>query len=157
MNKISLSYIERRQDSKFFNPTLRWKKRAPVRMFLADGGRFKDYFTKKEWTKRLKGFRDRRKYRNTNGMLKKREWNAIKEKQIKLFGGCVYCGSKERLSLDHILNHDFGCDFVEKEINLVLACVFCNRKKRKLDVFEFCRREKIDVPNVIIERLEIMR
>jgi len=27
----------------------------------------------------------------------------------------------------------------------------------KLDVFDFCRREKIGVPNVIIERLLIMR
>jgi 5-methylcytosine-specific restriction endonuclease McrA len=41
---------------------------------------------------------------------------------------CVYCGSHDRLSLDHVIPRDLGG--THQETNLVTACVSCNSKRQ---------------------------
>ena len=64
---------------------------------------------------------------------------------------CVYCNDKENLTFDHIIPVSKGG---KSELNnLVLACRNCNLSKNKSDVFQWCKRRGIEVPNIIFKLL----
>jgi len=60
---------------------------------------------------------------------------------------CVYCGSDENLSLDHIVPVSKGGETIYD--NLVVACQSCNSSKHNKNVEEWCQIKNIDMPMVI--------
>lgn len=66
-------------------------------------------------------------------------WSISKAKRFAIYArdghACVYCGSGEMLSLDHVVPRSKGgCDSPE---NLVSACQPCNSSKRDRDLTEW--------------------
>lgn len=88
--------------------------------------------------------RRRKKVRLTFSITKQ-EINQIYERD----GCCIYCGSDENLTLDHIISVDVGGHTVFN--NMVVACQSCNSSKRNKDVFEWCDLNNVPVPNIIKE------
>ena len=64
------------------------------------------------------------------------EW----EKERQLPPECVFCGSKEELSTDHLIPINRGGD--DSADNLVLACVTCNTSHADKGVFEWLGLEE---------------
>lgn len=66
---------------------------------------------------------------------------------------CVYCGSSKTLTLDHIipLAHKLGNSTFN---NYVIACGSCNYSKSSTNVFEWCNRKNIEVPNIVVNLLK---
>jgi len=62
---------------------------------------------------------------------------------------CVYCGSRKKLTLDHI-NHRGSTTFS----NLVLCCQSCNSSKIDKNVFDWCKEKKIKVPLIVKKLLK---
>ena len=62
---------------------------------------------------------------------------AYREK-VKSLGKCMYCGSTERLCIDHINPINKGGD--SHLNNLTLACCYCNSFKSDYTIFEFSMR-----------------
>jgi len=48
---------------------------------------------------------------------------------------CVYCGSTEQLTIDHVRPRCRGGETTAN--NCVTACLTCNQKKGSLDLFQF--------------------
>ncbi|MGD0756810.1 MAG: HNH endonuclease [Bacteroidales bacterium] len=67
-----------------------------------------------------------------------REW----EREQLLPRECVFCGSKEYLSTDHLIPRNRGGD--DSSDNLVLACKSCNSSRGDKGVFEWLGLEKKD-------------
>jgi hypothetical protein len=67
-----------------------------------------------------------------------REW----EQEQQLPRACVFCGSMEELSTDHLIPKNRGGD--DSADNLVLACRPCNSSRRDRGVFEWLGLEKKD-------------
>jgi 5-methylcytosine-specific restriction endonuclease McrA len=67
-----------------------------------------------------------------------REW----EREQSLPRECVFCGSKEYLSTDHLIPRNRGGD--DSSDNLVLACKSCNSSRGDKGVFEWLGLEKKD-------------
>lgn len=65
---------------------------------------------------------------------------------------CIYCGYAKNLTLDHIIPISKGG--TSDLNNLVTACLLCNLSKNKSDVFVWCKRKGIPVPEVIINLLK---
>jgi hypothetical protein len=74
------------------------------------------------------------------------------DEKIKLRTGqiCNYCGSKEKLALDHIFAQKYG----EKDDgeNLIFACRSCNSSKGKKDLMEWMNFRGEFPPLMIIRR-----
>ena len=67
-----------------------------------------------------------------------REW----EHEQELSQECVFCGSKEDLTTDHLIPHNRGGD--DTADNLVLACRSCNTSRGDRGIFEWIGLKKKD-------------
>ena len=56
---------------------------------------------------------------------------------------CVYCGGRDRLSMDHVVPVSGGGD--HGPWNLVPACRSCNSSKSNHDLEVWCARKRIDI------------
>lgn len=71
-------------------------------------------------------------------------------KMLQKFDKCVYCKSKKKLSIEHIIplskngNSDYN--------NLIIACMKCNLSKGTKNVFEWLNEKKLKIPKIIRER-----
>lgn len=68
---------------------------------------------------------------------------------------CLYCGSKQGLSVDHlipIINGGFDCIS-----NLVPACKPCNSKKNRIHPLEFARRVKSPTPGLMARLRRLLK
>lgn len=74
------------------------------------------------------------------------------DEKIKLQTGqiCNYCGSIDRLALDHILPQKFGGQ--DDAENLIFACRTCNSSKGKKDLMEWMNFRGQFLPLMIIRR-----
>jgi len=74
------------------------------------------------------------------------------DEKIKLQTGqiCNYCGSPEKLALDHIFPQKFGGQ--DDAENLVFACRICNSSKGKKDLMEWMNFRGQFLPLMIIRR-----
>jgi hypothetical protein len=67
-----------------------------------------------------------------------REW----EREQQLPKECVFCGSKNGLTTDHLIPHNRGGD--DSADNLVLACQSCNSSRSDKGIFEWLGLKKKD-------------
>ncbi len=74
------------------------------------------------------------------------------DEKIKLQTGqvCNYCGSSERLALDHIFPKRYGG--IDEAENLVYACTRCNSSKGKKDLMEWMNSSGSHLPILVIRR-----
>lgn len=74
------------------------------------------------------------------------------DEKIKLQTGqiCNYCGSADRLALDHIFPQKLGGK--DDAENLIFACRACNSSKGKKDLMEWMAFRKQFLPLMIIRR-----
>ncbi|MDZ4203424.1 MAG: HNH endonuclease signature motif containing protein [Bacteroidales bacterium] len=74
------------------------------------------------------------------------------DEKIKLQTGqiCNYCGSTERLALDHIFPQKFGGQ--DDAENLIFSCRACNSSKGKKDLMEWMNYRGHFLPLMIIRR-----
>ncbi|MGQ9498704.1 MAG: HNH endonuclease [Desulfotomaculales bacterium] len=64
---------------------------------------------------------------------------------------CVYCGSKEKLTFDHIIPLSRGGPDITS--NLVLACRKCNSSKRDKDIFYWYAIERQEeIPKLVLSK-----
>jgi len=80
------------------------------------------------------------------------ETNLKVEELIELFNNpcCAYCGSIDKLTLDHLIPVAKGGK-TEKN-NLVLACHSCNASKGKKDLLEWVILKNIKLEGILLER-----
>jgi len=103
------------------------------------------------------------KYGRFNYMIRARLFKGLKEEtmnmrtifddeKIKLQTGqiCNYCGSSEKLTLDHIFPKRFGGK--DNAENLIYACRTCNCSKGKKDLMEWMDYRGQFLPLMIIRR-----
>ena len=92
--------------------------------------------------------RKQEKYGTFNYMIRAKLFKGLKEgtmnmrtifddEKIKLQTGqiCNYCGSSEKLALDHIFPQKYGGQ--DNAENLIFACRTCNSSKGKKDLMEW--------------------
>ncbi|WP_310991604.1 HNH endonuclease [Aequorivita marina] len=74
------------------------------------------------------------------------------DEKIKLQTGqiCNYCGSNEKLALDHIFPQRYGGQ--DNAENLIFACRTCNSSKGKKDLMEWMKFRGDFLPLMIIRR-----
>ena len=74
------------------------------------------------------------------------------DEKIKLQTGkiCNYCGSSEKLTIDHIFPQKYGG--LDNAENLIFACKSCNSSKGKKDLMEWMNDRGKFLPLMIIRR-----
>jgi hypothetical protein len=101
---------------------------------------------------RIRALKYQRERRN---LIKKGESQLSYEKIQEVYKRdkkCVYCGSKNHLTIEHIIAlKKEGKDVFE---NIVIACLSCNASKKTENVFSWCLKKEIKVPNIIIKLLK---
>jgi len=103
------------------------------------------------------------KYEIFNFMIRSKLFKGLKEgtmnmrtifddEKIKLQTGqiCNYCGSSEKLALDHIFPQKYGGQ--DNAENLIFACRTCNSSKGKKDLMEWMFFRGQFLPLMIIRR-----
>jgi hypothetical protein len=103
------------------------------------------------------------KYRVFNFMIRSKLFKGLKDgtmnmrtifddEKIKLQTGliCNYCGSADKLALDHIFPQKFGGK--DDAENLIFACRTCNSSKGKKDLMEWMAFRGQFLPLMIIRR-----
>ena len=103
------------------------------------------------------------KYGPFNFMIRSKLFNGLKsgtmnmrtifdDEKIKLQTGqiCNYCGSTEKLALDHIFPQKYGGQ--DDAENLIFACRTCNSSKGKKDLMECMAFRGQFLPLMIIRR-----
>jgi len=70
------------------------------------------------------------------------KWSDILREDLKIEKKCVYCGSTENLSKDHIippkkLNPPADCKLLFEIHNIIWACKGCNSSKGDKDLYEW--------------------
>jgi len=103
------------------------------------------------------------KYGRFNYMIRSKLFKGLKEgtmnmrtifddEKIKLQTGqiCNYCGSTEKLALDHISPQKYGGQ--DNAENLIFACRTCNSSKGKKDLMEWMNFRGQFLPLMIIRR-----
>ena len=103
------------------------------------------------------------KYSAFNYMIRARLFKGLKngtmnmrtifdDEKVKLLTGqiCNYCGSTDRLALDHIFPQKFGGP--DDADNLIFACRTCNSSKGKKDLMEWMNFRGQFLPLMIIRR-----
>ncbi|RQP11366.1 MAG: HNH endonuclease [Chryseobacterium sp.] len=103
------------------------------------------------------------KYEKFNFMIRAKLFKGLKDgtmnmrtifddEKIKLQIGqvCNYCGSNERLALDHIFPQKYGGK--DDAENLIFACRVCNSSKGKKDLMEWMNFKGQFLPLMIIRR-----
>lgn len=107
--------------------------------------------------------RNQEKYGTFNYVIRAKLFKGLKDgtmnmrtifddEKIKIETGkiCNYCGSKEKLALDHIFPQKYGgLDVAE---NLIFACRTCNSSKGKKDLMEWMSYKGEFFPLMIIRR-----
>jgi len=85
-----------------------------------------------------------------NGTMNMR--SLFDDEKIKLSQGlnCNYCGSKDKLSLDHIFPQKYGG--TDTGDNLIYACKACNSSKGKKDLMQWYIDKNEFPPLMIIRR-----
>jgi len=97
------------------------------------------------------------KYHNHRrlSLIKKSKSDLSNEKireMFKKYKSCVYCGSINKLEIDHIVSLKLmGICMMD---NLVLACIKCNRSKSGKEVFKWCKEQGIEVPKIVLNKLK---
>lgn len=78
------------------------------------------------------------------------EWSSILREDLKIDNQiCVYCGSKENLTNDHIVPKR-ECHFNEIH-NIVVACRNCNSSKSDKDLIEWWGLERrYEIPRIVM-------
>lgn len=107
--------------------------------------------------------REQDKYGRFNYMIRSKLFKGLKEgtmnmrsifddEKIKLETGsvCNYCGSDEKLSMDHILAKNYVLK--DNAENLIYACRSCNSSKGKKDLMEWMIYQEDFFPLMIIRR-----
>lgn len=61
---------------------------------------------------------------------------------------CIYCGSKENLSYDHLIPKSKGGPNIIS--NMVLACRSCNSSKGNKDIFEWYADNRDKIPRLVL-------
>ena len=79
-----------------------------------------------------------------NGVVTVEQWMAVLE---KFDHSCVYCGSKESLTIDHLVPVSKGG--LHRIDNIVPACRSCNTAKNARSAEEFCKDRGVEIPAVI--------
>lgn len=103
------------------------------------------------------------KYGRFNYMIRAKLFKGLKEgimnmrtifddEKVKIQTGqiCNYCGSTEKLALDHIFPQKFGGQ--DNAENLIFACRSCNSSKGKKDLMEWMEFRGQFLPLMIIRR-----
>lgn len=103
------------------------------------------------------------KYEVSNFMIRAKLFKGLKngtmcmrtifdDEKIKLQTGqiCNYCGSEDKLALDHILPQKLGGK--DEAENLIFACKVCNSSKGKKDLMEWMNFRGEFLPLMIIRR-----
>lgn len=103
------------------------------------------------------------KYERFNFMIRAKLFKGLKDgtmnmrtifddEKIKLQTGqvCNYCGSSEKLALDHIFPQKYGGK--DDAENLIFACRICNSSKGKKDLMEWMNFRGQFLPLMIIRR-----
>ncbi len=90
------------------------------------------------------------------------EWSSsIRDREREWEHGqvCAYCGSAEKLTVDHIIPSCRGCvdgrvsALLESSDNCVWACSACNSEKRDRDIFEWYGKERVDeIPKLVLSK-----
>jgi len=107
--------------------------------------------------------RKQEKYGTFNYMIRAKLFKGLKEgtmnmrtifddEKIKLQTGqiCNYCGSSEKLALDHIFPQKYGGQ--DNAENLIFACRTCNSSKGKKDLMEWMSFRGMFLPLMVIRR-----
>jgi hypothetical protein len=107
--------------------------------------------------------RKQEKYETFNFMIRAKLFKGLKEgtmnmrtifddEKIKLQTGqiCNYCGSADKLALDHIFPQKYGGE--DNAENLIFACRYCNSSKGKKDLMEWMNFRGQFLPLMIIRR-----
>lgn len=107
--------------------------------------------------------KNQEKYGPFNFMIRAKLFKGLKEgtmnmrtffddEKIKLQTGqiCNYCGSTEKLALDHIFPQKYGGQ--DNAENLIFACRTCNSSKGKKDLMEWMTFRGQFLPLLIIRR-----
>lgn len=71
--------------------------------------------------------------------------------RMRLPQECVYCGSKESLSIDHIVPTNLGGEDVGD--NSIWACRRCNSSKSDKDLFEWWAMARSGLPPLLVIRV----
>jgi hypothetical protein len=108
-------------------------------------------------------YKQQEKYGAFNYMIRARLFKGLKngtmnmrtifdDEKIKLQTGqiCNYCGSPDKLALDHIFPQKFGGQ--DDAENLIFACRSCNSSKGKKDLMEWMNFRGQFLPLMIIRR-----
>jgi len=81
------------------------------------------------------------------------------EKALETGKVCAYCGSKETMSMDHIIPSSRGgvdpriSNLLNSFDNCVCACKLCNSSKSDKDVFEWYGAERInEIPKLVLSK-----
>ena len=103
------------------------------------------------------------KYGTFNYMIRAKLFKGLKDgtmnmrtifddEKIKLQTGqiCNYCGSEDKLALDHIFPQKLGG--LDDAENLIFACRTCNSSKGKKDLIDWMNYRKQFLPLMIIRR-----
>jgi hypothetical protein len=103
------------------------------------------------------------KYRMLNFMIRSKLYKGLKDgtmnmrtifddEKIKIQTGqiCNYCGSSEKLALDHIFPQKYGGQ--DNAENLIFACRACNSSKGKKDLMEWMAYRDKFLPLMVIRR-----
>ena len=103
------------------------------------------------------------KYGTFNFMIRAKLFKGLKDgtmnmrtifddERVKLQTGqiCNYCGSTEKLALDHIFPQKYGGQ--DNAENLIFACKTCNSSKGKKDLMEWMAYREQFLPLMIIRR-----
>jgi len=83
-----------------------------------------------------------------------RDW----QKELEKGRVCTYCGSRESLSVDHMIPISRAITpkikgLLESQDNCVLACKACNSKKGDRDVFEWYDKNRLDeIPKLVLSK-----
>ncbi|MBK9255819.1 MAG: HNH endonuclease [Saprospiraceae bacterium] len=107
--------------------------------------------------------KNQEKYSMFNFMIRAKLFKGLKDgtmnirtifddEKVKLLTGqiCNYCGSTEKLTLDHIFPQKYGGQ--DNAENLIFACRFCNSSKGKKDLMEWMNCRNKFLPLMIIRR-----
>lgn len=107
--------------------------------------------------------RKQEKYGQFNFMVRARLFKGLKDgsmnmrtifddEKIKVQTGriCNYCGSTDRLALDHIFPQKYGGQ--DNADNLILTCRKCNSSKGKKDLMEWMNSRGQFLPLMVIRR-----
>lgn len=151
-NTFFCEYCYRRIRDKKKQQCVNCNKIARISKIFNDGPFCHQCYKKRRRThyNALSHIRETRKLGN-GGNITEKEIEIIKKRDLV----CVYCKSKNQLTLDHLIpiSKSGKSDFS----NFVLACKKCNISKRDTDVLIWCGRQNIMVPEIVYNLLSLQK